>query len=72
VIDVACPVSSAGTVNCPSGVDLEQVSIVDLVRDFRRKLPAAISDDELPLLDRYDREKAKPGFRSADPKVTRR
>jgi hypothetical protein len=70
VIDVAGAVSPSGAVDGPSTVDLEQVPIIDLVRDVRAKLPAVISDDELPFSYRHGREQAEPGFRAPDTKVT--
>ena len=69
MIDIARPVGSAGTVDCPAGVDLEQVSVIDPVCDFRGKLPAAIADDELPSSDRHGGKKAESGSRSTDPEV---
>jgi hypothetical protein len=70
VVDVARPVPSAGAIDCPPAVDLEQIPVVDLIGDFGSEFPAAVSDYELALFDRHHCKKPEPSFRSADPEVT--
>jgi len=72
MIDVARPVPAVGAVDGPAGVDLEQVAGIELVGGFGAHLPAAVADDELPLLDCDTGEEPQPSLASADPKVTRR
>src|SRR5215831_17695187 len=72
MIDVARPIPAAGAVDGPAGVDLEQVAGIELVGGFTANLPAAVANDELPLLDCDTGEETQPRFGSASPKVTRR
>jgi hypothetical protein len=70
VVDVTRPVPSAGAIDCPPAVDLEQIAVVDLVGDFGSEFPAAVSDYELAFFDRHHCKKPEPGLRSADPEMT--
>ena len=72
MIDVARAVPAVGAVDGPARVDLEHVAGIELVGGFAANLPAAVANDELPLLDRDTGEETQPSFGSADPKVTRR
>jgi hypothetical protein len=71
MIDIAGPIASAGTIDRPAIVDLEQISSVERFGVFSADLLAAISDNELALLDRGASEQAEPRLGSADPKMTR-
>jgi hypothetical protein len=44
MIDIARPVSAAGTVNGPAAVDLEEIAHIELVGDFGSNLPTANSE----------------------------
>src|SRR6266436_4624940 len=72
MIDVARAVPAVGAVDGPARVDLEHVAGIELVGGFAANLPAAVANDELPLLDCDTGEETQPSFGSADPKVTRR
>src|SRR5262249_3300517 len=72
MVDVARAVPAVGAVDGPAGVDLEQVAGIELVGGFAANLPAAVTNDELPLLDCDPGEETQPSFGSTDPKVTRR
>src|SRR6266446_3897464 len=72
MIDVACAVPAVGAVDGPARVDLEHVAGIELVGGVAANLPAAVANDELPLLDCDTGEETQPSFGSADPKVTRR
>src|SRR5215831_3119557 len=72
MIDVARPIPAVGAVDGPARVDLEHVAGIELVGGFTANLPAAVANDELPLLDCDTGEETQPRFGSADPKVTRR
>src|SRR5262245_52975157 len=72
MVDVARAVPAARAVDGPAGVDLEQVAGIEFVGGFGTHLSAAVTNDELPLLDCDTGEETQPSFGSADPKVTRR
>ena len=72
MIDIAGPIASAGAVDGPAIVDLEQIAGVELFGVLGADLLAAISNDELALLDRGASKEAQAGLGSADPKMTRR
>jgi hypothetical protein len=52
MIDVARAVLSAGAVDGPALVDLEQIASVEIVNRFGADLAAGVPDDELALPDR--------------------
>src|SRR5262245_47221130 len=72
MIDVAGAVAAVGTVDGPARIDLEQIAVADVVGDLGRNLPAAVSHDELALLDRNACEQAEPGLGACDAQVAGR
>lgn len=72
MIDIAGLIASAGTIDRPAIVDLEQISSVERFGVFSADLLAAIPDNELALLDRGAGEEAEARLGSTNPKMTRR
>ena len=72
MVDVARPVSAAGAVDRPAGVDFEKIAGIELVGDLGRNLAADVANDELSLLDRDPGEETQPSFGLADPEMARR
>ena len=66
MVDVARDVLAARSVDGPTGVDLEQILGVKLVRDSVGQHPAGVPDNEAPFADQLGGEEAQSGFRATD------
>ena len=67
MIDVAGGVAPNGAVERPARVQVEQISVLAIVRVFPQNALAAIFDDELAPADGRLGEKSQPGARPGDP-----
>ena len=66
MVDVARDVLAARSVDRPTGVDLEQILGVKLIRDLVGQHAADVSDNEASLADELGGEQAQACFGTAD------
>src|SRR2546428_8744118 len=66
MVDVACDVLAARSVDGPTGVDLEQILGVKLVRDLVGQHAAGVPDNEASPADQLGGKQAQACFGTAD------